>query len=105
MQHEREGSFERKLKEGPTKTRDQIYKELPRKQKIAYLIFVVSVFDLSWFFIPRSIWVGLCFESAVRFVPGLSLHDWLRFFLGRLACRTLDSLANPWGTLFPDQFI
>jgi len=24
--------------------------ELPRKQKITYLIFVISILDLSWFF-------------------------------------------------------
>jgi hypothetical protein len=41
-----EGSFERNLKRSLTKTRGQIYKELPRGQKIAYLIFVAIVFGL-----------------------------------------------------------
>ena len=37
-------AFERNLKRSLASTRSQIYKELPRKQKIVYLIFVISVF-------------------------------------------------------------
>lgn len=55
MWHKREGSFERKLKEGLTKTRGQIYKELPRKQKIAYLIFVILVFVFIAVFLFRDL--------------------------------------------------
>jgi len=54
MWHKREGSFERKLKEGLTKT-GQIYKELPRKQKIAYLIFVILVFVFIAVFLFRDL--------------------------------------------------
>lgn len=51
IRHEREGGFERKLKEDLAKTRGQKYKKLPRKQKIAYLVFIIFGFWIChWFF-------------------------------------------------------
>ncbi|MCY1552034.1 hypothetical protein D9M68_884080 [compost metagenome] len=50
-----ENAFERNLKRSLTKTRGQIYKELPRKQKIAYLVFVISVFGFIAVFLFRDL--------------------------------------------------
>lgn len=55
IRHEREGGFERKLKEDLAKTRGQKYKKLPRKQKIAYLVFIFLVFGFVMVFLLRDL--------------------------------------------------
>jgi|KBSSwiStaDraftv2_1062776.scaffolds.fasta_scaffold5499035_2 hypothetical protein len=50
-----EGAFEENIRRSLTKTRDQIYKELPRGQKIAYLVFVILVFGLIALFLFSDI--------------------------------------------------
>lgn len=40
----KENNFKRNLERSLTKTRGEIYRELPRRQKAVYWIFVISVF-------------------------------------------------------------